>query len=152
MSRGLGELQVIALLAFAEHGRIHASGELCLRCTQDGFLPVHHLRLLAWPERWDKFALYRGTPDSHRENYGNSFKRALDRLVKSGHAEFRPTDAWNYGRRRWQNQYRLTPKGVSVQEKAANTYPPECLTTEHSPLIEAERELEWKLWRKEHGF
>jgi len=51
MSRGLGELQVIALLAFAEHNRKHAADERCWHCTADGFLSASTLRELAWPDR-----------------------------------------------------------------------------------------------------
>ena len=49
MSRGLGELQVIALVAFAEHNRKHAADERCWHCTADGFLSASTLRELAWP-------------------------------------------------------------------------------------------------------
>ncbi|HKD06120.1 MAG TPA: hypothetical protein VKB79_09485 [Bryobacteraceae bacterium] len=135
MSRGLGEMQVIALLAFRAH---EESDPPCWQSTRGGFVPVHDLRQHAWGDRRGDLARYRGTPDLHRYNYPNSFKRALDRLVVAGYAEFRyidHPDRWGYGIRTWQNQYRLTEKGLSVLAKCSNTYPAERLTVEHHAVI-----------------
>ena len=63
MSRGLGELQVIALLAFGEHNRKHAADERCWDCTADGFLSASTLRELAWPDRRG------GPPGAARSRY-----------------------------------------------------------------------------------
>jgi hypothetical protein len=134
MSRGLGEMQIIALLAFQAHEQ---SDPKCWVSTDGGFLPIHDLRRHAWADRRrDDLAHYRGQPDSYRGNYPNSFKRALDRLVAAGYAEFRLIDhPDHWSRRYWQNQYRLTEKGLSVRAKLANTYSRERLTIEHSAVI-----------------
>jgi hypothetical protein len=141
MSRGLGELEIMALWAFHKHAESHAAGELCRECTAGGFIPIYKLRRLAWPgTNFQDFAPYRGTPEAHRRNYPGAFKRALDRMVRSGYAEYR-----------WQSQYRLTEKGLSVQPQVLNTYPAERLTTAHSAQIEAQIETKIDRWCAEHG-
>jgi hypothetical protein len=153
MSRGLGEMQIIALFAFEAHERALAAAENhagavagCLMShTDGGFIPIRHLRFHAWSEwpKHDRIAQYRGTPGEMRENYPNSFKRALDRLVLAGYAEFRHYDRPDHWRELyWRNQYRLTEKGLSVRGKISNTYPRERLTIEHSARLVAEREVE----------
>ena len=144
MSRGLGEMQIIALLAFEAHERCEPP---CLSSTDGGFVPIYDLRRHAWGDHNRHLAEYRGLKDSYRCNHPNSFKRALNRLVTTGYAEFREIDPWHCGpnqwyRRQWQNQYRLTAKGLSVRRQVANTYPRERLTTEHSARIEAEIEAD----------
>jgi hypothetical protein len=150
MSRGLGEVQIVALRAFAEHERQHAKDEdrkwrVC--CTADGY--VHHwaLRATAWGEHQ-----YRGTEEAHRRNHPGAFKRALDKLVAQGYVEHRDFEPgyleglpfWERVRpRRPHWQYRLTEKGVSVLSERPHTYPIERLTTEHSPAIEAKIEAYW---------
>jgi hypothetical protein len=129
-------MQIIALLAFKVH---EESDPPCWVATNGGFLPVHHLREHAWGGRYGELARYRGTPDSYRRNHQNSFKRALDRMVAAGYAEFRyiddPRRLREYNIRHWQNQYRLTEKGLSVREKLPNTYSPGRFTVEHSAVI-----------------
>ena len=149
MSRGLGEVQIVALRAFAEHERQHKAEErfawhFC--CFEDGFVKLASLRSIAWGNHE-----YRGTKESHRRNYQSAFKRALDKLVAQGYAESRDYEPgflerlplWDQmrpHRPRW--QYRLTEKGVSVLAQRPHTYPRERLTTEHSAGIEAEMEAE----------
>jgi hypothetical protein len=133
-------MQIIALLAFEAHER---SDPKCWVSTEGGFLPIHDLRRHAWRDRNGNLARYRGLPDSYRRNHENSFKRALDRLVAAGYAEFRVIDHPDHWRQRyWQNQYRLTDKGLSVRVKCANTYPRERLTIEHSAGLVAKHEAE----------
>jgi hypothetical protein len=131
MSRGLGEMQIIALLALKAHAE--SDPPRWQSAYVSGFVPVHHLREHAWAaDRYDALATYRGTPDSYRENDPNSFKRALDRLVAIGYVEFRYDESSDHcHRRNWRNQYRLTERGLSVLPKLPNTYPTERLTVEH---------------------
>ena len=146
MSRGLGEVQIVALRAFAEHERQHKAEErgAWWFCCSGGFVKLTALRSIAWGDH-----KYRGTEESHRYNHQSVFKRALDKLVAQGYAESRDYEPgfleqlpfWEQIRpRRPRWQYRLTEKGVSVLTQRPNTYPNERLTTEHSPAIEAKIE------------
>lgn len=155
MSRGLGEVQIIALRAFAEHERQHNAGEWCPFCFDDGFVRLIHLRSIAWGDHQ-----YRGTEESPRRNHRNAFKRALDELVAQGYAERRDyepgyleqfpfSEQVRPRRPRW--QYRLTGKGISVLTQRPHTYPSERLTTEHSPAIEAKIEAYYDRIMREAG-
>src|SRR6516164_6329776 len=132
MSRGLGEMEIIAVRAMLEHSRKHAASQCfqyngrLLGCTADGYALLSTLRRIAGFDHH-----YRGTEDAHRRNHRNAFKRALDGLVAKGYADRRDFEPgylqslplWEQLRpRRSRWQYRPAEKIGSVEQRV-NAYP-----------------------------